>query len=298
VIGLYMEALWNSHFYNLFIDTCSAHALYITSASGVSIEEITDTVCFINSEFEQNAGIGVEIDGVTSGRPVQQVHFVGGKHEGNGTASASLKLGYCNHVTHTAMTMSKNASTGPLVHTENAIGAGNALLFDNITFQTGGTWSGATHFDHKTGAAQVTNCYNSGSPSGTFYTIGSSIAADGFLATNINTSDETKRFTDSRTATTTAVVAQDFLRVLSNKKTWDPGNIAADAGAVTTTITVAGAAVGDIATAGLTTLTATGAVLGAVVTATDTVTVTLFNKTGGALDVTSGSLRVDVSQRP
>lgn len=81
-------------------------------------------------------------------------------------------------------------------------------------------------------------------------------------------------------------------KVLTGSKTWDPPNIAADGSVTNTTVTVTGAAVGDMAVANLSTLTQANAVLDAKVTAADTVTVVLFNKTGGALDVASGTLKV------
>ncbi|MFN3650102.1 MAG: hypothetical protein ACK47B_11030 [Armatimonadota bacterium] len=82
-------------------------------------------------------------------------------------------------------------------------------------------------------------------------------------------------------------------KYLSATKVWDPPSIA-DGAITSTTVTVTGAAVGDLAVAGLTTLTAGLALLSAHVTAADTVTVVLLNKTGGALDVASGTLRVGV----
>lgn len=76
--------------------------------------------------------------------------------------------------------------------------------------------------------------------------------------------------------------------------TWDPPSIAAGAFAVSTGITVGGSRPGDtvrvIPPAALTGLVATGEV-----TANDTVQIALFNPTGGAVDLASGSWTVRVT---
>lgn len=82
-------------------------------------------------------------------------------------------------------------------------------------------------------------------------------------------------------------------RRLTGGKTWDPPSIA-DGAVTTTTVTVTGAAVGDRAVASLSTLGSSVALLSAHVSAADTVLVVLLNKTGGALDLASGTLNVDV----
>jgi len=82
---------------------------------------------------------------------------------------------------------------------------------------------------------------------------------------------------------------------LSNTKTWDPSSVA-DGNFTSTTITVTGASLGDTVTVGFTTAVPAGAILSGSVTAAGTVTVTLFNKTGSALDLGSGTLRADVWQ--
>lgn len=73
--------------------------------------------------------------------------------------------------------------------------------------------------------------------------------------------------------------------------TWDPANLA-DGAAASTTVTVAGAAVGDEAIASLSTITTTLWLISAYVGATNTVYVTIMNKTGGPVDLGSGTLKV------
>jgi hypothetical protein len=82
---------------------------------------------------------------------------------------------------------------------------------------------------------------------------------------------------------------------LSATATWNPASVADDA-MTSTTVTVTGAAVGDTVTVGFSQAVPAGALLAGAVTATNTVTVTLFNKTGGALDLASGTLRADAWQ--
>lgn len=76
---------------------------------------------------------------------------------------------------------------------------------------------------------------------------------------------------------------------LQGTATYDPPNLADGAGA-TTTVTVTGAALGDIALASFS-LTTSGITISAWVSATDTVSVRFQNESGGALDINSGTLK-------
>ncbi len=82
---------------------------------------------------------------------------------------------------------------------------------------------------------------------------------------------------------------------LSSTTTWDPASTL-DAAMTSTTLTVTGAAIGDTVAVGFSVAVPAGALLVGAVTATNTVTVTLFNKTGSTLDLASGTLRADVWQ--
>lgn len=84
-------------------------------------------------------------------------------------------------------------------------------------------------------------------------------------------------------------------RHMTATTTWNPAEIADDA-YESKAITVTGAAIGDPCYVGLTSVVAAGWILSASVTAADTVTVVLYNATGGAVDLASGTLRVDVWQ--
>lgn len=86
-----------------------------------------------------------------------------------------------------------------------------------------------------------------------------------------------------------------LLKHLTGTATWDPASIA-DSAFTSTTVTVTGAVVGDTVNVGFSNAVPAGALLVGAVTAANTVTVTLFNKTGGAVDLASGTLRVDVWQ--
>lgn len=82
---------------------------------------------------------------------------------------------------------------------------------------------------------------------------------------------------------------------LKGTATWNPASIANDAMA-STTVTVTGAVVGQPVFVGYSSITAAGWALSGSVTAADTVTVTLVNKTGGAVDLPSGTVTVYVQQ--
>lgn len=82
---------------------------------------------------------------------------------------------------------------------------------------------------------------------------------------------------------------------LNGSATVDPGNIAAG-GTETHNITVTGAVLGDYAVPSFS-LSLQGLVMTAYVSAADTVTVVLFNPTGGAIDLASGTMRARVLKR-
>lgn len=84
-------------------------------------------------------------------------------------------------------------------------------------------------------------------------------------------------------------------KVLTGTKTWDPASVAQNT-EQSTTITVAGAAVGDPVTVGFTQVVGANAVLYAEVTAADTVTVRLRNFAATGLDLASGTLKVTVQK--
>lgn len=75
--------------------------------------------------------------------------------------------------------------------------------------------------------------------------------------------------------------------------TWNPASIAADAVA-TTTVSVRGARVGQPVSVGFSSITNENVLLTAQVQADNTVRVVLLNKTGGALDPASGTVKVVV----
>jgi len=87
--------------------------------------------------------------------------------------------------------------------------------------------------------------------------------------------------------------AVGVLANLTGSATWDPASIA-DGAMTSTTVTVSGARTGSPVYVAFSNAVPAGALLAGNVTANGEVTVTLFNKTGGALDLASGTLSVDV----
>jgi hypothetical protein len=76
-----------------------------------------------------------------------------------------------------------------------------------------------------------------------------------------------------------------------SKAAWDPGNVR-DGAMTSTTVSLIGAVIGDPVSVGFSQAVPAGAILSISVTATDTVTVTLLNKTGAPLHLKPGILRV------
>lgn len=98
------------------------------------------------------------------------------------------------------------------------------------------------------------------------------------------------------TANGLAVLMRDFGRVmLSGSAVYDPPSIAANTG-VTTTVTVPGAALGDIVTGVSFSLDLQGLSVTGWVSAADTVSVRMFNGTAAAIDLASGTLWVRVER--
>lgn len=81
---------------------------------------------------------------------------------------------------------------------------------------------------------------------------------------------------------------------LSATTTWNPGSLNDDAQELKT-ITVAGAALGDVVTVSFS-LSLQGMTLTGYVSATDTVTAVLYNGTGAPINLASGTLRACVSK--
>jgi len=109
------------------------------------------------------------------------------------------------------------------------------------------------------------------------------------------------RFNDLASATApfsgspgTSPVVEGNLGYLSASGTWDPPDILNGASAATT-LTVGGAAVGDAVVASFSNALG-GLALAAQVSATDTVEVRLLNNSGGAVNLTSGTVRVRVTK--
>ena len=110
---------------------------------------------------------------------------------------------------------------------------------------------------------------------------------------NIGASTGTQRNPAGGTLSGTQIGIHSFAHgQLGVEATWDPGSVAAG-GKVSTTITVLGAALQDFVLRSFS-LDLQGLTLTADVTAADTVTVTLANLTGTAVDLASGTLRVAV----
>ena len=96
---------------------------------------------------------------------------------------------------------------------------------------------------------------------------------------------------DSHTLRTLAAMFQQ-LAPLTGSATWDPASAASGAQS-TTTVTVAGAAIGDFCQATFS-LSQGGMVFTAYVSAANTVTVVASNTSGSPIDLTSGTVKVRV----
>jgi hypothetical protein len=86
-------------------------------------------------------------------------------------------------------------------------------------------------------------------------------------------------------------------RTLFGTTGWNPPPLP-DGASTTTTVTVTGASLGNPCSVGLSTVVPGGMLLTANVTAANTVTVTLFNKSGGTVDVGGGTVWVHVQKPP
>lgn len=123
----------------------------------------------------------------------------------------------------------------------------------------------------------------------------------GNIGTNANTADWTGvngltnvAFWENRgTVSGSDVIGAPVAKHLSATATYDPPSVASGS-QTSTTITVTGAAVGDVANCGHSTITADLWQIACYVSAADTVRAVLKNHSGGAIDAASGTLRADV----
>jgi hypothetical protein len=88
-----------------------------------------------------------------------------------------------------------------------------------------------------------------------------------------------------------AVTVGTTTTTLTGSATWNPPSVASGA-ATTTTVTVSGATVGARVDVSLSSMTTAAQILSGDVTSANTVRVVLFNCSGGAVDLASGTLRV------
>ena len=85
--------------------------------------------------------------------------------------------------------------------------------------------------------------------------------------------------------------------ILRASATWNPANMV-DGAVVSTTVTVTGAATGDVALAAHDQIGANDVIVSAHVEAADTVRMMIVNKTGGDLNIANGTVYVTVWKRP
>ena len=85
--------------------------------------------------------------------------------------------------------------------------------------------------------------------------------------------------------------------ILRASATWNPANMV-DGAVVSTTVTVTGAAIGDVALAAHDQIGANDVIVSAHVEAADTVRMMIVNKTGGDLNIANGTVYVTVWKRP
>lgn len=112
---------------------------------------------------------------------------------------------------------------------------------------------------------------------------------------DVGTGTAQKRMPGGGTQTGTQVGVHTFgVGQQAVPQTWDPPSVNS-LGTTSTTVTVTGAAVGDYVDVSFS-LPLSGLWIKGEVTAANTVTVTLFNPTSSAVDLTSGTLKVLVSK--
>ena len=151
------------------------------------------------------------------------------------------------------------------------------------------------------GVAANTAVYHTGSGSYELLSVSRKIDASATqvaLYLQIETGDTTVYFDQAIVAEGNEVIPPQDAPLLDSKrlyntKTWAPGEIADD-GVDTEDVTVNGAAVGDPVVVGYAGIDEAGWLLEGHVTAANTVTVRLFNESGGALTPASGLLKVMV----
>jgi hypothetical protein len=259
---------------------------------GAGIRAQTDDVLMFGNEVEDSGSNGIVADETSAYRNVRiaqnLVRFVS-----NVTATVGIRLEGAGTGVVAEQNNIRNAATGVRLTT----GAGASTMTDGQVvrnFIDGATFgiiidafSGCT-LDRPVIEGNIVNGGNYG------------LVNNGSAGTIQNARI---RFNDLARANGVAVVLgpfgttpviQDNSGYLAASATWDPPDIVNGSSAATT-LTVGGAAVGDAVVASFSNA-LNGLALAAQVSATDTVEVRLLNNSGGAVNLTSGTVRVRVTK--
>lgn len=267
------------------------HVRNIGSAGvrGTGIRAQTDDVLIFGNTTEDCGNNGIATDEATAYRNVRILHnivrfatntagTVGIRMEGSGTAVTAEHNSVRNAATGIRLTTGASSSTMAEAQiVRNTIeGATNGIIFD--------AFSGCT-LDRPIIEHNVVT-------DGTYGLLYNGSAGT-VTSAKIRFNDTSRASTPVSGSMGTTPVVEGNVGYLTGTATWNPGSIANGASEATT-LTVAGAALGNSVQASFS-LALAGLALAAQVSATDTVEVRLLNNSGGSVDLGSGTIRVRVS---
>jgi hypothetical protein len=221
------------------------------------------------------AGVGASYNGFVAARPSFGLKVTRNTMLGEGDKGVALRAVEASHACHNTVDGYRGDSVSEDEGSANNVLDGNIATNCTTPPSFRGTNSKVSHF-------------GTGSPEGVI------TAQIGAEYTQTDGGASSIRWTKVSGTGNTGWRA--IVHPLTGSITWDPGNMAADGDTVSTTLTVTGAAVGDQVSASLSTIGANNVLISAHVQASDIVRVVLMNKTGGALDIASGTLAVKVWQ--
>jgi hypothetical protein len=230
----------------------------LVNANGVTADDDIRDVLIANNSVEDSTLVGIECGDYTG---ISDVLVQGNRVKGSGGSGIEA------------------TAAAKRIHVRNNVVYRGAAMGIRMRLTVGGSCEGNQVYDDRGGGATQTHGINVFGLSGTF-AFGDNSVWGNVTADYLNDGAHSAAFPIP-------------YRVLTATQNWNPPSVAVGA-STTVNVTVAGAAVGDVARVSFASAFIGGCVLDAQVTAADTVTVTLANHTAAPVDFGNLALRVMV----
>jgi hypothetical protein len=288
LVGIRLDDMNDEHvFLNGIVNFCST-GIY-TDATVFSVSQSPEFCRFINVSIDSNA---TGMDLANCADMVFLACFISNR-PGHGTLIG--ERGPTRNVQFFGCTFQSNGGNGAILWSQSKYTNFFGCNFQCNSHVTPGTAHGIVVLDETTNfsvvSSQFDNAWGSGSQNFGLYVVGA--ACNKFAVIGNDFSASGGSFVNNSTGNDQNIHGNiGYETEFSGSATYDPPSLA-DGTGVTTTIAVTGAALGDFALAAFSNA-LQGIILTAWVSAADVVSVRFQNESGGAVDLSSGTLRARV----